>query len=52
MLKTFCPECGPEVTIDEDGCCIICGSNATGQMVEEAMLYWDYCKKFDMDFST
>lgn len=27
-LKTFCPQCGVNVAIDEDGCCAECGSYA------------------------
>lgn len=30
MIKTFCPECGPNVKIDEDGCCVNCGNGANG----------------------
>lgn len=33
-MNTWCPECGPNVTIDEDGCCVTCGSNATGLWVD------------------
>lgn len=32
-LRTFCPECGPNVYIDEDGCCTECGALATGEWV-------------------
>lgn len=31
---TFCPECGPDVSIDEDGCCIGCGATAVGRAIE------------------
>ena len=24
-VRTLCPECGPNVKIDEDGCCTACG---------------------------
>ncbi len=27
---TLCVECGPDVSIDEDGCCVTCGNGATG----------------------
>ena len=50
-MKTFCPECGPNVDIDEDGCCVTCGATAIGSAVNEAVKYWDYCKHFGMDFS-
>jgi hypothetical protein len=51
-MKTFCPECGPGVPVDEDGCCMSCGATAIGAAVDEIMKYWDYCKGFDMDFSS
>lgn len=33
-MNTFCPQCGFGVKIDEDGCCIHCGSSATGDAVD------------------
>jgi hypothetical protein len=42
-MNTFCPECGPNVSIDEDGCCVTCGATAIGSAVNEAVKYWDYC---------
>ena len=33
-MKTFCPECGFDVTVDEDGCCIDCGATAVGDAVD------------------
>ncbi len=27
---SWCPECGPNVMVDEDGCCQMCGSTAMG----------------------
>ena len=33
-MKTFCPECGFGVKVDVDGCCIYCGSVATGPAVD------------------
>jgi len=33
-MNTFCPECGPNVVIDEDGCCAYCGATATGGAVD------------------
>jgi len=27
---TWCPECGPGVRVDADGCCTDCGADATG----------------------
>jgi len=29
-IKTFCAECGPNVSFDEDGCCMSCGSLCIG----------------------
>ena len=34
-MKTFCPECGFDVEIDEDGCCRGCGALATGAAVDK-----------------
>jgi hypothetical protein len=31
---TWCPECGPDVKVDEDGCCTMCGCTAMGVGVE------------------
>jgi hypothetical protein len=35
--KTWCPQCGPGVGIDEDGCCTSCGATATGEGAEQAL---------------
>src|SRR5512146_2771943 len=32
-LWSFCPECGPNVKVDEDGCCASCGNGAVGPEV-------------------
>lgn len=32
---TFCPECGWNVAIDDDGCCLLCGATATGPAVDK-----------------
>lgn len=37
-LKTFCVQCGPNVLIDEDGCCTTCGGDAAGPWVERVRL--------------
>lgn len=34
---SWCPQCGPDVSIDEDGCCAICGADATGEGAERAL---------------
>ena len=34
--KTWCPQCGPGVDVDEDGCCGACGADATGAGADEA----------------
>ena len=33
--RTFCPECGPNVAVDEEGLCASCGATAVGDGVEE-----------------
>jgi len=33
-MHTFCPECGPGVNVDNDGCCVHCGATATGKAVD------------------
>jgi hypothetical protein len=34
---SFCTQCGFDVRVDEDGCCITCGGDAIGPGVEEAL---------------
>ena len=34
--KTWCPQCGPDVDVDEDGCCGACGADATGDGADRA----------------
>jgi hypothetical protein len=34
-IITFCPECGPNVNVDEDTCCAMCGNGAMGDSVDE-----------------
>ena len=41
-MKTFCPECGFGVAVDEDGCCVSCGCDATGPAVDELPIKDDY----------
>lgn len=36
---TWCPECGYGVKVDEDGCCVMCGSQAFGRGVDQAIEY-------------
>jgi hypothetical protein len=38
--RTWCPECGPFVEVDEDGCCVTCGADSTGSGVETALMYF------------
>ena len=33
VINTFCTECGPNVSVDEDGCCNTCGGWAMGEYV-------------------
>jgi hypothetical protein len=35
--ESWCPQCGPYVPIDEDGCCAECGADATGPGAEGAL---------------
>ena len=35
-MGTFCPQCGHDVDVDEDGCCVFCGATATGDAVDAA----------------
>ena len=34
---SWCPQCGPDVSVDEDGCCQGCGCDAVGEGAEEAL---------------
>ena len=34
---SWCAQCGPNVKVDEDGCCISCGLQAIGDGAEEAL---------------
>jgi len=36
---SWCPQCGPDVKVDEDGCCIHCGCDCTGDGAELALNY-------------
>lgn len=36
MNKPWCPQCGFDVDVDEDGCCTTCGATATGQGADTA----------------
>jgi len=38
-ICTFCPECGPNVHVDEDGCCRCCGALAMGDGVRSLDAY-------------
>jgi hypothetical protein len=35
-LETWCPQCGADVDIDEDGCCQSCGADAIGEGASDA----------------
>lgn len=32
-FSSLCPECGPDVAVDEDGCCVTCGATSTGAWI-------------------
>lgn len=34
---TWCPQCGPRVAVDEDGCCQTCGATAMGEGADAAL---------------
>jgi hypothetical protein len=36
FLGTWCFDCGPDVGVDEDGCCVTCGDGALGDGADEA----------------
>jgi len=53
---TWCPQCGPDVDVDEDGCCDVCGADAVGpgadgawQAKEEAERYLNLLTKNNPD---
>lgn len=33
--SSLCVECGPDVKVDEDGCCITCGNGAMGEWLRK-----------------
>lgn len=35
MIHSFCPECGINVNVDEDGCCVTCGAAAMGPALKD-----------------
>lgn len=43
MTYTFCVECGPEVKVDEDGCCEECGRDAVGEWAQTAVSAIRHC---------
>lgn len=44
--STFCVQCGPMVTVDEDGCCATCGSTAIGPWASKAVNALARLRKF------
>jgi hypothetical protein len=34
---TWCPQCGPDVSSDDDGCCCSCGSTCVGDGADQAL---------------
>ena len=36
-MRTLCGQCGFDVKVDEDGCCVTCGADATGPYVDQAL---------------
>lgn len=39
-VHSFCPECGPHIAVDEDGCCRSCGATASGPFVDVLLWAW------------
>jgi hypothetical protein len=39
--RSWCPQCGPKVFVDEDGCCLMCGADAVGAGVDLALAILD-----------
>lgn len=37
FLGSWCPQCGPDVGVDEDGCCATCGATAVGDGADTAL---------------
>ena len=37
-LGTWCPECGHDVKVDEEGLCLMCGCTAVGKGANQAIL--------------
>ena len=36
---TWCPQCGPDVACDDEGCCTSCGATCVGEGVEQALAW-------------
>ena len=51
MMWTWCPECGPSVRVDEDGCCLTCGATATGSAVDAAVAAAGRIAELDVEVS-
>lgn len=41
LRGSWCPQCGPNVLIDEDECCAHCGATATGDGATAALVALD-----------
>jgi len=46
-MNTWCPQCGPHAVIDEDGCCLICGSDAVGDGADKAVALAERVKELE-----
>jgi len=46
-IASLCPECGPSVRVDEDGCCALCGATALGAWALEHVLKEQNLEPFD-----
>lgn len=45
-VETWCPQCGPNVVVDDDECCVMCGASATGDGVDMVHALYHENEKF------
>ncbi len=42
---SWCSQCGPDVRVDEDACCVVCGLDAIGFGADQALRTRDWVAK-------
>ena len=47
LRRTFCAQCGPDVPIDNEGCCLTCGSTADGAAADGLLTEYDALRAAD-----